>query len=162
VHKRFDAPNLLKLTWLQHSNIKNFISFPKSPGSSKSEFGVKSYAQNTRSILFWARGLVHHLRKLQQLPLTASTRGGPTHRSCVSCSEAPIATSNGLVHVEVRCTGLVHHKKVRSAIESCNKGFLTASFSCGSIYTIPPAIWRCGSPSNIPSEVMCISIAPNT
>jgi hypothetical protein len=113
VHKRFSAPNLLKLTWIQHSDIDNFISFPKSPRSSKSEFGAKSYAQNTRSILFWARGPVHHLRKLQQLPLTASTRGGPTHRSGVSSSEAPIATSNGLVHMEVRCTGPMHHRKVR-------------------------------------------------
>jgi hypothetical protein len=38
-------------------SIYNFISFPKSPRSSKSEFGAKRYAHNTKSEL---------LKKLQQ------------------------------------------------------------------------------------------------
>jgi hypothetical protein len=33
-------------------NLDKFISVPKSPISSKSKFGAKSYAQNTRSMMF--------------------------------------------------------------------------------------------------------------
>ena len=43
------VPNLLKLVWLQLWDVENFISFPKSTRSSKSEFGAKSYGQNTTS-----------------------------------------------------------------------------------------------------------------
>jgi hypothetical protein len=43
------VPNLLKLIWLQLWDVDNFISFPKSTRSSKSEFGAKSYDQNTTS-----------------------------------------------------------------------------------------------------------------
>ena len=43
------VPNLLKLIWLQLWDVENFISFPKSTRSSKSEFGAKSYGQNTTS-----------------------------------------------------------------------------------------------------------------
>jgi tRNA nucleotidyltransferase (CCA-adding enzyme) len=49
--KCFTKSNLLKLAWLQHWDVDNFISFPKSPRSSKSEFGAKSYAHNTKSEL---------------------------------------------------------------------------------------------------------------
>jgi hypothetical protein len=42
-------PNLLKLVCLQLWDVDNFISFPKSTRSSKSEFGAKSYGQNTAS-----------------------------------------------------------------------------------------------------------------
>jgi hypothetical protein len=78
------VPNFLKLVWLQLWDVENFISFPKSTRSSKSEFGSKSYGQNTSS----EHGLsgahrtvrcaicpVRHLRKLQRIPLTASTHG---------------------------------------------------------------------------------------
>jgi hypothetical protein len=43
------VPNLLKLVWLQLWDVENFISFSKSTRSSKSEYGVKSYGQNTTS-----------------------------------------------------------------------------------------------------------------
>jgi hypothetical protein len=43
------VPNLLKLVWIQLWDVENFISFPKSTKSSKSEFGAKSYGQNTTS-----------------------------------------------------------------------------------------------------------------
>jgi hypothetical protein len=43
------GPNLLKLVCLQLWDVENFISFPKSTRSSKSEFGAKSYGQNTTS-----------------------------------------------------------------------------------------------------------------
>jgi hypothetical protein len=71
------VPNLLKLVCLQLWNVDNFISFLKSTRSSKSEFGAKRYGQNMASEhgLSGAPCLVRHLRKLQQLPLTASTRG---------------------------------------------------------------------------------------
>ena len=49
--KCFTKSNLLKLTWLQLWDVDNFISFPKSLRSSKSEFGAKSYALNTKSEL---------------------------------------------------------------------------------------------------------------
>jgi hypothetical protein len=49
--KCFIKSNLLKLTWLQLWDVDIFISFPKSPRSSKSEFGAKSYAHNTKSEL---------------------------------------------------------------------------------------------------------------
>jgi hypothetical protein len=50
VHTRLSGvPNLLKLVWLQLWDVENFISFPKSTRSSKSEFGAKSYGQNTTS-----------------------------------------------------------------------------------------------------------------
>ena len=52
VHTRLSGvPNLLKLVWLQLWDVDNFISFPKSSRSSKSEFGAKSYAHNTKSEL---------------------------------------------------------------------------------------------------------------
>jgi hypothetical protein len=50
VHTRQSGvPNLLKLVWLQLLDVENFISFPKSTRTSKSEFGAKSYGQNTTS-----------------------------------------------------------------------------------------------------------------
>jgi hypothetical protein len=92
VHKRSDVQNLLKLAWFQLWVVENFISFSKSTRSSKSKFGAKSYGQNTTSILFCLRGPVRHrtdpiwrssapIQKLQRLPLTASTHGGPLRRS---------------------------------------------------------------------------------
>jgi hypothetical protein len=66
------VPNLLKMVWLQLWDVDNFISFLKSIRSSKSEFGAKSYGQNTTSKhgcpvhtgLFGAPCSVRHLRKL--------------------------------------------------------------------------------------------------
>jgi hypothetical protein len=45
----YGVPNLLKPVWLQLWDVENFISFPKSTRSSKSQFGAKSYGQNTTS-----------------------------------------------------------------------------------------------------------------
>jgi hypothetical protein len=49
--KCFTKSNLLKLARLQLWDVDKFISFPKSPRSSKSEFRAKSYAHNTKSEL---------------------------------------------------------------------------------------------------------------
>jgi hypothetical protein len=50
VHTRLSGvPNFLKLVWLQLWDVENFISFPKSTRSSKSEFEAKSYGPNTTS-----------------------------------------------------------------------------------------------------------------
>jgi hypothetical protein len=57
----FTISNLLKLTWLKLWYVDSLMNFPKSPRSSKSEFGDKSYAHNTK---------LEVLKKLQQ------------HRSC--------------------------------------------------------------------------------
>jgi hypothetical protein len=43
------VPNLLKPLCLQLWDVGHFINFPKSTRSSKSEFGAKSYGQNTTS-----------------------------------------------------------------------------------------------------------------
>jgi hypothetical protein len=45
----FGVPHLLKLKWLQLWDVEIFIRFPKSTRSSISEFGAKSYGQNTTS-----------------------------------------------------------------------------------------------------------------
>jgi hypothetical protein len=114
VHKRSGVQNLLKLAWFQLWVVENFISFSKSTRSSKSKFGAKSYGQNTTSILFYVRGPV------------AIRFEGPVHQ---------FRSSNGylwrLVHMEVRCAGLVHHRKLHNC-------FLTANFGWGSIYTTLP------------------------
>jgi hypothetical protein len=104
------VPNLLKLIWLQLWDIYNFISFPKSTRSSKSEFGAKSYGQNTTSGhgLSGAPCPVRHLRKLQRLVHVAY----PVH------------------HRTVRCTCPVRHRK----LQNC---FPTAIFELGPIYTSP-------------------------
>jgi hypothetical protein len=93
------VPNLLKLVWLQLWDVENFISFPKSIRSSKSEFGAKSYGQNRQADmgcpvhtgLSGAPYPVRHLRKLKRLLLTASTRGmsGAPPDSPVHLSGAP-------------------------------------------------------------------------
>jgi hypothetical protein len=103
-------PNLLKLVWLQVWDVQNFIKFSKSTRSSKSEFGAKSYGQNTTSEhgLSGAPCPVRHLRKLQWLPLTASTRG---------MSGAPPDNP-------------VRHRK----LQNC---FPTTIFELGPIYTSP-------------------------
>jgi hypothetical protein len=81
---------------------------------------------------------VRHLRKLQRLLLTASTRGmsgappnSPVHLSGVSQKAAELL-SNGYIWVEAY------------------------------IYFTQPAIWRCGSPSNIPRHIVDISKCSNT
>jgi hypothetical protein len=87
------VPNLLKLVWLQLLDVENFISFPKSTRSLKSEFEAKSYGQNTTREhgLSGAPFPVRHLRKLQRLLLTASSRGmsGAPPDSPVHLSGAP-------------------------------------------------------------------------
>jgi hypothetical protein len=78
VHTRMSGvPDLLKRIWLQLWDVENFISFPKSTRSSKSEYGAKSYGQNTTSEhgLSCAPCPVRHLWKLQRLSSIASTRG---------------------------------------------------------------------------------------
>jgi hypothetical protein len=93
------VPNLLKLVWIQLWDVENFISFPKSTISSKPEFGAKSYGQNTTSEhgLSGAHRTVRcamfgaHHRKLQRLPLMASTRGmsdAPIRCTTESCRTA--------------------------------------------------------------------------
>jgi hypothetical protein len=73
VHIRLSSvPNLLKLVWLQLWDVDNFISFPKSTRSSKSEFEANSYGKIRQASMGCP---VRHLRKLQRLPLTASTCG---------------------------------------------------------------------------------------
>ena len=49
--------NLLQIEIHHIRLVENFISFPKSPRSSKSEFGARSYARNTKGCCccFWAR-----------------------------------------------------------------------------------------------------------
>jgi hypothetical protein len=111
VHTRLSGvPNLLKLVWLQLWDVENFISFPKSTRSSKSEFVAKSYSQNTTSKhgLSGAPCPVRHLHKLQRLPLTTSI-GGMSGAS----SDSP-----------------VHRKK----LQNC---FPTAIFELGPIYSSP-------------------------
>jgi hypothetical protein len=73
------VPNLLKLVWLQLWDVENFISFPKSTRSSKSEFGAKSYGQNTTS----GHGLSGAHRTVR-----CAMSGAPS-------SEAQTATFNG-------------------------------------------------------------------
>jgi len=41
--------DLLKFTWHQLKVVELFISFLKNPSLSKSEFGAKCYAQNTKT-----------------------------------------------------------------------------------------------------------------
>ena len=104
------VPNLLKLIWLQLWDVENFISFPKSTRSSKSEFGAKSYGQNTTSGhgLSGAPCPVRHLRKLQRLVHVAC----PVH------------------HRTVRCTCPVRRRN----LQNC---FPTTIFELGPIYTSP-------------------------
>jgi hypothetical protein len=71
--------NLVKLIWLQLWDVDNFISFPKSTRSSKSEFGAKSYGQNKTS----GHGLSGAHRTVR-----CAMSGAPS-------SEAPTATFNG-------------------------------------------------------------------
>jgi hypothetical protein len=73
------VPNLLKMEWLQLWDVENFISFPKSTRSLKSEFGTKSYRQNTTS----EHGLSGAHRTVR-----CAMSGAPS-------SEAPTATFNG-------------------------------------------------------------------
>jgi hypothetical protein len=54
--------NLLNMVWLQLLEVENFISFPKSTRSSKSEFGAKSYGQNTAGSVREEPEAEHHLR----------------------------------------------------------------------------------------------------
>jgi hypothetical protein len=76
-------PNLLKLVRIQLRDVENSIRFLKSTRSSKSEFGAKSYGKIRQASMgypvhtwpFDAPCPVRHLRKLQRLPLMASTRG---------------------------------------------------------------------------------------
>jgi hypothetical protein len=87
------VPNLHKLVWLQLWDVENFISFPKSTRSSKSEFRAKSYGQitTTKHGLFGAPCPVRHLRKLQRLSSTASSRGmfvAPVRCAAESCRTA--------------------------------------------------------------------------
>jgi hypothetical protein len=65
------VPNLLKLVWLQLWDAENFISFAKSTRSSKSELELKVMAKIRQARMGYP---VRHLRKLQRLPLKASTR----------------------------------------------------------------------------------------
>jgi hypothetical protein len=65
------------MIWLQLWDVEDFIRFPKSTRSSKSEFGAKSYGQNTISNLFYVA-----------CPMHTGLSGAPF-------SEAPMATSNG-------------------------------------------------------------------
>jgi hypothetical protein len=110
------VPNLLKLVWLQLWDVDNFISFPKSTRSSKSEFGAKSYGQ-----------------------ITTSEPGLSSAHRTVRC--AIFRSSNGylqrLVHVAcpvhhrtVRCTCPVRHRKLQNY-------FPTTIFELGPIYTSP-------------------------
>jgi hypothetical protein len=99
------------MIWLQPLDVEDFIGFPKSIRSSKSEFGAKSYGQNTTSNhvqrgLSGASCSVCHLQKLQWLPLTASTCG---------MSDAPQDNP-------------VHRRKLHNC-------FPTAIFELGPIYT---------------------------
>jgi hypothetical protein len=73
------VPNLLKLMWLQLWDVENFISFPKSTRSSKSEFGAKSYGKNTTS----------------EHGLSGAHRTVRCAMSGVPSSEAPTAIFNG-------------------------------------------------------------------
>ena len=133
-------PNLLKLIWLQLWDVENFISFPKSTRSSKSEFGAKSYGQNTTSEhgLSGAPSPVRHLRKLKRLLLTASTRGmsGAPPDSPVHLSGAP-----------------------QKAAELLSNSYIWVG---AYIYFTQPAIWMCGSPRNIPRHIVDISKCSNT
>jgi hypothetical protein len=45
--------NLLQINFHNLKPVDHFISFSKSPKSSKSEFGAKSYAQNTKGWCCW-------------------------------------------------------------------------------------------------------------
>jgi hypothetical protein len=114
-------------------DIKDFISFPKSTRSSKSELGAKSYGQNTTSD--------HVLCGL----FGALLSGAPS-------SEAPTATCNVQYTWHVWCTiGQSAHlsgapQKVAELLSN--------------VYT-QPAIWRCGSRSNIPRKVIHISKCSN-
>jgi hypothetical protein len=134
-HILSSVPNLLKLEWLQLWSVESFISFPKSTRTSKSEFGTKSYGQNTTSQhrLPGAPCPVRHLRKLQRLPLTASTRGmsGAPPDSPVHLSDAP-------------------HK----AVELLFNGYIWVG---AYINFTQPGIWRCGSRRDIPRHIVHIS-----
>jgi hypothetical protein len=44
---RPDAQKMLKCPWFYQNLVENFISFPTSTRSPKTEFGAKSYGQNT-------------------------------------------------------------------------------------------------------------------
>jgi hypothetical protein len=114
------VPNLLKLVWLQLWDIDNFISFPKSTRSSKSEFGAKSYGKRQVSTTCpvhtgpsGAPCPVRHLRKLQRLVHVAC----PVH------------------HRTVWCTCPVRRRK----LQNC---FPTAIFELRPIYTSPNRPFR--------------------
>jgi hypothetical protein len=81
---------------------------------------------------------MQHLRKLQRLLLTASTRGmsGAPPDSPVHLSGAP-----------------------QKAAELLSKGYISVG---AYIYFTQQAIWRCASPSNIPRHIVDISKCSNT
>jgi hypothetical protein len=95
----YDVPNLLKMIWIQLWDEEDFISFPKSTRSSKSEFEAKSYGQNTTSN--------HVLRGLSSVPSL----------------EASTATFNGWYTWHVRCTTGKYGAPIRCPGESCRTAF---------------------------------------
>ena len=103
-------PNLLKLVCLQLWDVDNFISFPKSTRSSKSEFGAKSYGENTTS----GHGLSSAHRTVR-----CTMSGAPS-------SEAPTASTRGMSGAPVRC-----------AAESCRTAFQRLYLSWG-LYILHP------------------------
>ena len=115
------VPNLLKLIWLQLWDVENFISFPKSTRSSKSEFGAKSYGQNTTS----GHGLSGAHRTVR-----CAMSGAPS-------SEAQTATFNGQYTWHVRCTTGQSGAPVRCAAESCRTAFQRLYLSWG-LYILHP------------------------
>jgi hypothetical protein len=106
------VPNLLKLIWLQLWDVENFISFPKSIRSSKSEFGAKRYGQNTTS----EHGLSGAHRTVR-----CAMSGAPS-------SEAPTASTRGM-------SGAPPDSPVRRRkLQNC---FPTTIFELWPIYTSP-------------------------
>jgi hypothetical protein len=81
---------------------------------------------------------VRHLRKLQRLLLTASTRG-----MSGAPPDSPVHLSGG----------------PQKAAELLSNGYISVG---AYIYFTQPVIWRCGSPSNIPRHIIDISKCSNT
>jgi hypothetical protein len=75
----------------------------------------------------------------------------------VTCSDR--ATTRRTGQAIVRCP--VHRRTVRCAAESSSFS-PTALFVLGAINTPQPAIYKCGSPSNIPRHIVDISMCSNT
>jgi hypothetical protein len=96
------VPNLLKLIWLQLWDVESFISFPKSTRPSKSEFGAKSYDQNTTS---------EHGLSGAHWTIRCAMSGVPCPVRHIRC--AIFGSSNGYLQRLLHVACLVHHRTVR-------------------------------------------------